>query len=398
MASLSTLDKLQISPEQLKELLDQGGQFTLLDVRNEEEFRRWQIEGRHPVRTINIPYFQFLEAADQAVARVPKDQPVVAICAKGGSSQWVVEEILRPRGYQAVNLAGGMQAWGRFYHPKALPEAGPSIKVWQLERPARGCLHYIMAYGPHLRQAVVIDPPRHLDMVTSLLRENSLTVTHIFDTHAHADHISGGVALARETGAPYYLHPYDGIHPLDVLPAAIPYEMVKDGQVFSLGNAQLQVLHIPGHTLGNTALYLEADGKRFLFSGDSIFIHSIARPDLGGRGEAWSPLHYKSLFHRLLKLPEDTWVLPGHFSQPSEARSDGLYAATLGQLKERNPDLRPRSEAEFIQYMLSSLPEFPKQYIEIKRVNIGLLQPSEEYADELEFGKNVCALADAYRK
>ncbi|GBD34957.1 Beta-lactamase hydrolase-like protein [bacterium HR36] len=398
MSATSTLEKAQLSPADLKQMLDRGESFTLLDVRNEEEFRRWQVEGRHSVTVLNIPYYQFLEAPEEAVARVPRDWPVVAICAKGGSSAWVVQEILRPRGYQAVNLEGGMEAWGKFYQPRVLPEALPAFRIWQLERPARGCLHYVVAYGPQYRRAIVIDPPRHLDAVLQLAQEHSLSITHIFDTHAHADHISGGVALAKLTGAPYYLHPYDAIHPLDVLPATIPYEMTKDGQVFTLDQDRLHVIHIPGHTLGNTALYLEGNGKRFLFSGDSIFLYSIARPDLGGRGETWAPLHYRSLFHRLLVLPDDTLVLPGHFSQPKEARSDGLYAEVLAELKRRNPDLKQRSEAEFVQYMLSSLPEFPKQYIEIKRINIGLVQPSQEYADELEFGKNVCALADAYRK
>ncbi|MCS7167765.1 MAG: MBL fold metallo-hydrolase [Gemmatales bacterium] len=397
MSAIGALEKTQLTAAQLKELLDRGEKIVLLDVRNEEEYRRWPIESRHPVRMLNIPYYQFVETPDSAVAQVPRDAPVVAVCAKGGSSAWVVEEILLPRGYRAANLEGGMQAWGRFYQPRLVPEAEPVFRIWQLERPARGCLHYLVAYGPQHREAIVIDPPRHLEAILQLVDAHQLKITHILDTHAHADHISGGVALAQKTGAPYYLHPYDGIHPIDVLPATIPYEMTKDGQTFILGQARLQVLHIPGHTLGNTALYLEGNGKRFLFSGDSIFIYSIARPDLGGRGEAWSPLHYRSLFERLLRLPDDTIVLPGHFSQPGEARSDGLFAATLAELKQRNPDLQPRSQSEFVQYMLSSLPEFPKQYIEIKRVNIGLLQPSEDYADELEFGKNVCALADAYR-
>lgn len=397
MSAIGALEKTQITPAELKGLLDRDEPFTLLDVRNEEEFRRWQIEGRHPLQIVHVPYFQFLETPEESLARVPRSLPVVAVCAKGGSSAWVVEELLRPRGYTAVNLEGGMLAWGKFYQPRLVPEAEPALRIWQLQRPARGCLHYVVAYGQQCSQAIVIDPPRHLEPVMELVQENHLSITHIFDTHAHADHISGGAELSKVTGAPYYLHPYDGIHPLDLLPASIPFEMSRDGLTFQLDSARLQILHIPGHTLGNTALYLESQGKRFLFSGDSIFIYSIARPDLGGRGEAWTPLHYKSLFQRLLALPEDTLVLPGHFSQPREARADGLYAATLSELKQRNPDLQPRSESEFAQYILSSLPEFPKQYIEIKRVNIGLLRPSEEYTDELEFGKNVCALADAYR-
>jgi len=121
---------------------------------------------------------------------------------------------------------------------------------------------------------------------------------------------------------------------------------------------------------------------------------------LGGRGETWSPLWYETLTKKLLTLPDDVLVLPGHFSKHSEARDDGVFAATLGQLKQSNEDLRKAmsiSKDEFVAWILSSLPEFPPQYVDIKRVNAGLLQPDEEKANELELGKNICALATAYK-
>jgi glyoxylase-like metal-dependent hydrolase (beta-lactamase superfamily II)/rhodanese-related sulfurtransferase len=389
--------KPQTAPAELHELLDRGEPLTLLDVRNEEEFAAWKVEGRHGPPTVNVPYFAFLEDPDASAARVPRDRPVVAVCAKGGSATWVAEEVLRPRGYDVTVLEGGMKGWGAYYAARAVPEADHSVRIWQLARPARGCLHYLIAYGHPRRFAVVIDPPRHIERVLDLAHAEGLTVTHIIDTHAHADHISGGPALARATKAPYYLHPYDGIHPLDVLPAEIDFTWLRDGDFFPLNDAALRALHVPGHTLGIVALFLEDGGRRFLFSGDTIFIRSIARPDLGGRGEAWAPLHYRSLHDKLLTLPEDTLVLPGHFSTPDEARADGLYAAPLGELKHTNQELAPRGREEFIQHILASLPVFPPQYVDIKRVNAGLLVPDEEKADELELGRNVCALAQAYK-
>jgi glyoxylase-like metal-dependent hydrolase (beta-lactamase superfamily II) len=269
------------------------------------------------------------------------------------------------------------------------------VRIWQLERAARGCLHYVIGSDSEGGAAVVIDPPRHLTLVLELVRRKRLTVRHVIDTHAHADHVSGGPALAEATGASYFLHPYDGIHPTDVLPAAVPYEWLHDGQEFRLGEARLRALHVPGHTLGAVALLLSDGGRGFLFSGDTIFLRSIARPDLSGRGEAWAPLYYRSLYERLLTLPEDTLVLPGHFSSPREARPDGLFCARLGDLKKANSELAPRSREEFVRHILASLPAFPPQYLDIKRINAGLLKPDEERADELEMGRNVCALAGA---
>jgi glyoxylase-like metal-dependent hydrolase (beta-lactamase superfamily II) len=222
-----------------------------------------------------------------------------------------------------------------------------------------------------------------------------LAIEAVIDTHGHADHISGGVALAVQSGASYYLHPYDAIHPIDLLPATIPYELIREGQIFTFGRHELQALHIPGHTLGLVAFRLD---QRYLFTGDSIFIQSIARPDLGGKAEAWAPLHGRSL-RRLLDLPGRITVLPGHFSSLDEADETGRFAAPLDDLKKRNDGLvvlLQESEEGFVRYLLESLPKFIPEYVDIKRVNAGLLTPAEEDAATLELGKNVCALSQAY--
>ncbi|MGH9445330.1 MAG: MBL fold metallo-hydrolase, partial [Terriglobia bacterium] len=154
-------------------------------------------------------------------------------------------------------------------------------------------------------------------------------------------------------------------------------------------------LHIPGHTLGMVALRMD---NRYLFTGDSIFIRSIARPDLGGKAETWAPLHCYSL-RRLLSLPGGITVLPGHFSSLDEADQTGRFAASLDDLKKRNDGLvvlQRESEEGFVRYLIESLPKFMPEYVDIKRVNAGLLAPAEEDAATLELGKNVCALSQAY--
>jgi glyoxylase-like metal-dependent hydrolase (beta-lactamase superfamily II) len=228
-----------------------------------------------------------------------------------------------------------------------------------------------------------------------LVGKKGLTIESVIDTHGHADHISGGPALAARTGASYNLHPHDTIHPVDVLPAAIPYEFIRDGQIFPVGRQELKALHIPGHTLGLVAFQL---GDKYLFTGDSIFIRSIARPDLGGKAESWASLHGRSL-RRLLRLPGTITMLPGHFSGLNEANETGLFAASLDDLKKGNDGLlalQRESAERFIRYLIESLPKFIPEYVDIKRVNAGLLAPVEEEAATLELGKNVCALSQAY--
>jgi glyoxylase-like metal-dependent hydrolase (beta-lactamase superfamily II) len=190
----------------------------------------------------------------------------------------------------------------------------------------------------------------------------------------------------------YHLHPYDAIHPMDILPATIPYQAIRDGQVFSVGQVKLEALHIPGHTLGLVALRI---GDRYLFTGDSICIGSIARPDLGGKAETWAPLHTRSL-RKLMKLPGGITILPGHFSSLAEENEANLFAGTLDDLKRHNPGLQVlerETEEGFVRYLLENLPPFLPEYVDIKRVNAGLLAPSEDQAATLELGKNVCALS-----
>jgi len=389
---------------ELLERLECRDKFFVLDVRNRDEFERFRLEGRSPVPAVNIPYFEMLELGgkdemlDSVVAYVERnladqlrfDLPILAVCAKGDTSE-IVAQGLHRLGYASSTLKGGMKAWGEHHETRALVETD-ELAIYQVSRPARGCLSYIVGSAG---KAIVIDPLRHLHPYLDLARGSGLTIEAVIDTHGHADHISGGPALAAKTGAPYYLHPYDGIHPIDVLPAAIPYEFVRDGQTFSVGRHALEAMHIPGHTLGLVAFRLE---DRFLLTGDSIFIRSIARPDLGGKAETWAPLHARSL-RRLLDLPEAITVLPGHFSNLDEADETGRFAASLGDLKKRNDGLvalQRESEEGFVRYLLASLPQFLPEYVDIKRVNAGLLTPSEEDAATLELGKNVCALSQAY--
>lgn len=384
--------------------LERRERFFVLDVRNRGEFERFRIEGREPLPSVNVPYFEMLELGgkdemeDSLIAyaerdlrgRLPTDRPVLAVCAKGETSEYVARG-LRHLGYACVSLQGGMKSWADHSAIRTVVET-EDLAIYQITRPARGCLSYMVASAG---RALAIDPLRRLDAYLDLAHDQGLVIDAVLDTHSHADHISGGPALAAASGAPYHLHPYDAVHPMDLLPGSISYEPLRDGQIVPLGRHQLRVMHIPGHTLGLVAFRLDDE---YLFAGDSIFIRSIARPDLGGKAEAWAPLHGRSL-RRLMTLPDRTVVLPGHFSGLDEADESGLFAAPLGSLKSRNDGLvalQNESEEGFVRYLMESLPKFIPEYVDIKRVNTGHLTPDEEQASTLELGKNVCGLSQAY--
>ena len=381
-----------VQPMQVADLyarLLAGADLAILDVRNADDFTRWRVEGRNSLRIVNVPYFDFLEDEEGSIARVPSAAEILVVCAKEGSSQFVAE-LLAERGIRAAYLEGGILSWGDHYDVRDVVHEDWG-RIVQVARPARGDLSFIVISNG---EAAIIDPLRHIDQYLTITEAAGARLTHVFDTHGHADHISGGSALARATGAGYYLHPYDAIHPLDMLPARLAYTPIQDGDQFLVGQVDVEVVWFPGHTLGQVNyLFTAPDGVRYLFTGDGLFLKSFGRPDLGGQGEAWTPILYESLFERLPgRIDDATWILPAHFSTLDEADTQGIFTATYGLLKAANDALRPRSLEAFNAWVLGNLPYFPPEYVQIKRVNAGLVQPSEQEASELELGKNICAL------
>ena len=389
------------SPAELHRHLDQRSRFAILDVRNRDEFDAWRIEGKAPIQTLNLPYFEFLDLEEEdeeiaaAVARavperlkdsLPRSGPILAVCAKGDTSTHVAEG-LRRLGYQAFNLEGGMAAWGDHYEMRVVEDTS-RLTLLQISRPARGCLSYLLASGG---EAMVVDAARHIATYTRIADERSWRITGVLDTHLQADHLSGGVSLARALGVDYWLHPYDSIHPDDLLPATFPFRYLEDDATFTLGEVGIHALHLPGHTLGMINPLVD---DRYLLTGDTLFIDSIGRPDLGGRATTWAPLLYGSL-QRLLTLPESTLVLPAHFSHMLEADEQGCYRASIGALRGHHEGLRILDQglAAFCSYVLGNLQEHPPSYDDIRRINTGLLQVDDAKASELELGHNRCALA-----
>ena len=389
----------EITVERFYEMVSQKNDILLLDVRNDRDFEAWRIEARYTPETMHISYVIFAEDGPDALLdlpelmAVPDDREIVAVCGKGDASD-LIAEFLRDEGKTAVNLIDGMIAWGNYYTVRPVVEK-ESYQIYQVDRPARGCLsHILISQG----QTAIIDPLRHTDQYLELLEEKGAELALLLDTHAHADHISGSLALAESSGAPYYLHPYDAIHPFDMLPADMEFEMLWDGQQLTLGDLTIEVLHTPGHTLGQVNYIVTSKtGESYAFTGDNIFLQSFGRPDLGGQGESWAPIVYETIFHKFKEnVPEDSWVLPGHYASFDEANEEGVYTKRLADLWRENIGLQFEHKDQFINYVLTHLPEMPQQYVEIKRVNIGLSHPDEQEASELELGKNVCALTDAY--
>lgn len=366
-----------IPVEDFKKRLDAGEIRFLFDLRNPDEFASWRIEGPSPVETLNIPQLDFVGEEAKYFSQLPQDKEIIVICAHGDASGYSAE-ILQQQGFKALSLEGGMDGWSEFYETHTV-NRDPAI--YQIHRVARGCIsHLLVSDG----EAVVIDPVRHTDRIMALVSSLSARVIAVIDTHLQADHISGGREIARQTGADYF------INPADAGDAAYVYRPLADGMVFTFGGSRLTALHSPGHTPGSVSLLLD---DRFLFSGDTIMVSSIGRPDLGGMMSEWARLLYDTLFQRYRPLADDIVVLPSHISGLKDVGPGGLALLTLGQARAHSDLFQLTGEDAFVKQIEKSLPENPERYQEIRRVNLGLLDPEESRRKELEIGKNLCGMA-----
>jgi glyoxylase-like metal-dependent hydrolase (beta-lactamase superfamily II) len=380
-------DGAEITPRELFErLVTRGEAPAILDVRNEDEFAAWKIEGIRPLAHLNVPYFGFIDEPEQSAEQVARaGKTWIAVCAKGDSSAFVAE-ILRGQGMRAVNLVGGMEAWGNLHVPVRVDDGARGFELWQLDRYGKGCLSYVVLAG---RQALVVDASRHLEVYEAFLRERSARVVQVLDTHVHADHLSGGAELARRAGAPFFVAAGAGV---ELRRAVRP---LADGAELTLGSGDggaavtVRVIATPGHTPGSTC-YL-VDG-RWLLSGDTIFVSGIGRPDLGGQVEAWGRALFRTLHEGPLSaLPDDVVVLPAHFASPAELDRRGIVERRLGDIRATSPEIKLPTEAAFVEAMRRAVKAPPDVYGKIIAANLSPADVPGEQASEWELGKNQCA-------
>ncbi|ARK25060.1 hypothetical protein SporoP37_10645 [Sporosarcina sp. P37] len=352
----------------------------ILDVRNTDAFEDWKIEGEQ-VRHLNVPYFELLDGIEEIADQLPKDEEILVVCAKEGSSV-MVAEILQEEGYNAGYLEGGMKAWSEYLEPVKIADLKSGGELYQFVRLGKGCLSYMVISGG---EAAIIDATRMTDVFIDFAEQKGVKITHVLDTHLHADHISGGRHIAQAAGAVYWLPPKDAEE------VTFEYAALEGGTSIQIGetNIDIQALYSPGHTIGSTSFIVD---DSYLMTGDILFIDSIGRPDLAGLADDWVGDLRESLYSRYQKLSEDLTVLPAHFMIIEELNEDGSVAEKLGVLYERNHGLNIEDEEQFRELVTGDLPPQPNAYQEIRQTNMGKIQPDEETQREMEIGPNRCAV------
>lgn len=228
---------------------------------------------------------------------------------------------------------------------------GKRVKIVQLRRIGKGCLSYIIESD---YEATVIDPLLPIeDYLTIAEGEMNAKITKVMDTHLHADHVSGAKELSKTSKAELYLSAHENYREIG------SFSRLNDGDVIKIGSVTLQVIFTPGHTEGSVSLWL---GNKLLFTGDTLFINNIGRPDLKERTEELASKLHASIKGTIFRLPDETIILPAHHDSP--VGGDTLIEAQLGDIKSQQnlQEIFGLQKESFVQRMNSITAPTPPSY------------------------------------
>ncbi|HXS34534.1 MAG TPA: rhodanese-like domain-containing protein [Solirubrobacterales bacterium] len=237
-----------------------------------------------------------------------------------------------------------------------------------------GCASYLVG-DTASGVAAVVDPQWDIDPYLHLARLHGVRIEHVLETHNHADHVSGHGRLARASGATIHVH--------ELAEAEYPHEAFTDGWGLKLGDgATIEAIHTPGHRPEHTSFLLRdasrGDDPRAALTGDCLFVGDVARPDLAVEPREGAADIFRSLHQRLLTLPEETEVWPGHLGG-SLCGSSGIdlkTCSTIGFERRHNRALAFKREAEFVEHAVASIGSKPPNVEHIVSLNRGPLVES----------------------
>ena len=465
-----------ITAEEFRDMLDAARgdrSFAVVDTRPAESYEGWRIPGS--MNYVYKPFHRFDPDEFEAATGLGPESTVVTVCAKGKSSHALADDLTAAGWGDVYAIDDGMRGWSAVYDHAAvpLPDAGDDpLDIVQIQRRAKGCLGYLVVGGradgdavadsddsstvfadsdgsstavadsDGSRVAIAVDVSRHGEEWVAAADEHDASIAAVLDTHVHADHLSGGRALADELAVPY------------VLPAAAEardvadeFQPIERNETLDVGGIDVKALATPGHT-DDMASYLV--GRSAVLTGDTLFTDSVGRTELqfaagedgekgddgdgndekgddgdgndekgddgGGNDETadgertngpttagarrGAERLYDSLHGTLLAEPDDVVVLPGHFSVANDGTTGDVVpgepvATTVGAAR-TGIDLLGRDREAFVEEITATLPEKPPNYESVIAANRGVESPPNEVAaTDLELGPNRCAAEPA---
>ena len=407
--------KQEIEPEDLKKKIDNDENIFLVDVRTPQEYDAWRISYDKYVDPKLIPVDRLFVNDPTLLKEIPMDKEIVTVCAHGNRSL-MAANILNQLGYNVKSVKGGMAGWNKVYDVAEIPVPKEApFQIWQIRRISKGCMGYIIS-SKEDKLATVIDPSREIyEAFLKTAKDNGLQIIKLLDTHQHADHVSGIVKLIKtitttEPNAELTSAYFSSLEDYDSSNSQLKnISFVKDGDRIDIGNkVTLKAIYTPGHTNGSMSFLLDYSISNnninndindnnptysYLFTGDTLFVDGVGRPDLRDQSLKFAELLFDTYHQKILQLHDDTKILPAHFNGTSVALKHTVpIYETIGAIKKKI-NLLSMDKNEFIKYITNTVPPRPMNYKTIVSINKKMLPYDEIEMPDLEAGPNSCMIS-----
>jgi len=398
------------------------GRIFLLDVRTPDEFKEWNIEGSHNIPMAKVP---------QSLGQIPKNKEIITICPHGNRSS-MVTLMLQRLGYNVKTLERGLKSWSSAfeYTSKVFDIinstlSNPKVRIVQIRRIGKGCISYIIGQeenrqgkevynyannsnnnDDNRKEIIVIDTvfiaEEYMIIANKDIDLSSNNITKVLDTHLHADHVSAARDLASKTNAKLYLSSYEDYlftkeeETQQQKETEKKRSLLRENDMIDIGSKETQqlairVIHTPGHTAGGLSFLL---GDNVLFTGDTLFINSIGRPDLKDKAKEFANMLYDTLHNKIFNFTnkEDVLVFPTHME--GNVREEEFVTDSLENIEERSKYLKLTRD-DFVKKMVSVTMPTPPQYKHIISMNRGdkALPLSISEIHDIEMGPNRCSVS-----
>ncbi|WP_161486335.1 MBL fold metallo-hydrolase [Candidatus Nitrosocosmicus hydrocola] len=401
---------LTIKPEELKKKIDKGEEIFILDVRNQKEHDLWSVSYDKYKDSPIIPIDQI--SNKESLQLIPKDKEIVTFCTHGQRSSSAAKT-LSSLGYRVRTIEGGLDGWSTLYDIAPINTGSKDIKIWQIRRISKGCMSYIIA-SVQSKNALLLDATCNIDkVVNDLLEEHGLKISNIIDTHMHADHLSGSTRLGNLYEGEIDLSTFETYNYENIASGKYSKSrQIKDGEKLRVSDSvALEAIHTPGHTDGSLSFKLEiqkeakkatdqVEGikdditndqpKIFLFTGDTIFVNGVGRPDLHNKSEEYAKKLFQTYQDKIFNLPDETIILPAHYNASFDHEKP-IYN-TIGSIKQKLTSIT-NSESEFVKFVTSNIPPQPMNYEKIVLFNKNLTSCETVDQKDLESGPNSCGIS-----
>jgi hydroxyacylglutathione hydrolase len=275
----------------------------------------------------------------------------------------------------------------RFFLPLTINEYYMLIKQLYTN-----CLSEAAYYIESEGEVAIIDPLRDTDEYIKLAKENNAKIKYIFETHFHADFVSGHIDLSKQTGAPIIYGPNAVTN--------FAVHNATDGEIFKLGKITIKAIHTPGHTLESTCYLLRDENEKphSIFTGDTLFVGDVGRPDLSSgnlSSEELAGIMYTTIQTKILPLADDVLVYPAHGAGSSCGKNLGTNTfSTIAEQKQTNYALQPQTKEDFVKAVTTGLGAAPKYFAINAQIN---MQGYDSLTDVKQKGLTPLSI-DAFKK